>query len=154
MVICWEKLEFIITVYNKQIKREPDGQASPRSHHVPQTNRYLCRETLREVLGKVCDMRLPCAADCAGQDLRWVQLWFQPESMHHLQRARGIRCILLQVVHTAGERSWRLPEDNKLRGGTRGPVLLEEKIRIQPQDLTTLLLSPNSYHALIVPIRY
>ncbi|CAN1282264.1 hypothetical protein LINPERPRIM_LOCUS18003 [Linum perenne] len=61
------------------------------------------------------DLRLLCPSLYAGACLRRVQLWFLPGSLCYMRRSWYIRCVLLQGVHPAGERSRWLSKDCQFR---------------------------------------
>ena len=98
---------------------------------MPQAMGRLHRPPLRKVRGQVRDLRLVCAPDHLGQDLRRVQLRHQPQSMRRLQRTRHLRWLLLQGVRAAGEGSRWLPQDHQFRLSEGRPVLRAEEVRLR-----------------------
>lgn len=96
----------IFTGYKHRVETRAlkHGKASSRFDYVPEAARNCNRTTLWERWWEMCNMWFLCASLHTGANLWWVQLWILPRSMRYLRRGWYIRCLLLQRVHTTGER--------------------------------------------------
>ena len=80
------------------------GEASSWFDHVPEAARNCHWAALWKMWWKMCNLRLICASMHTCACLWWVQLWVLSGALCHMWRCGYIRCLLLQRVHTAGER--------------------------------------------------
>lgn len=108
-----------------------NGQASSWSDHVEETARNSNWKTLWEMWWQVRDLRLVCSPVHTCQSLWWVQLWILPRTLRHLWRGGNFRCLLLQGMYSARERSGWLSKDSQSRECKNRSVLWTEKIWFQ-----------------------